>query len=100
MGEHVIYGDLSHITIFLPSSLRQMLRWIGFQDITIRECPPAPGTLGGRIRARVWRTIAASVGLLYRIGTGKKESIWTESMLSVCSKSDSRLAREPAHGGG
>ena len=93
LGGHVIHGDLSHLTIFAPSSLRHMLRLTGFEDITIRECPPAHGTIGGRIRAPLWRMISVTIGLLHRIETGKKESIWTESMICACCKPNSTLGR-------
>jgi 2-polyprenyl-3-methyl-5-hydroxy-6-metoxy-1,4-benzoquinol methylase len=86
LGGHVIYGDLSHLTIFAPASLRQTLRLAGFDDITIAECPPAGGTIGGRIRAPLWRAIAGTAAVLHRIETGKKQSIWTESMLCACRK--------------
>jgi SAM-dependent methyltransferase len=88
LGGHVIYGDLSHLTIFAPTSLRQTLRLAGFDEIVIRSCPPSHGTLGGRVRAPLWRAIAAGASVLHRIETGKEQSIWTESMLCVCRSPD------------
>ena len=88
-GGHVIYGDVSHMTIFAPSSLGQTLRLAGFNEITIRQCPPARGTIGGRLRAPLWAAIAAAASALHRIETGKKQSIWTESMVCACRKPDS-----------
>jgi 2-polyprenyl-3-methyl-5-hydroxy-6-metoxy-1,4-benzoquinol methylase len=84
LGGHVIYGDISHLTIFAPTSLRQTLRLAGFDEIVIRSCPPSHGTLGGRVRAPLWRAIAAGASVLHRIETGKEQSIWTEGMLCVC----------------
>jgi 2-polyprenyl-3-methyl-5-hydroxy-6-metoxy-1,4-benzoquinol methylase len=89
LGGHSIYSDVTHVTIFSPASLHQTLRLAGFDDITIRECPPAHGTIGGRIRAPLWKTIAAAATVVHRIETGKRQSIWTESMLCAC--------RKPAH---
>jgi 2-polyprenyl-3-methyl-5-hydroxy-6-metoxy-1,4-benzoquinol methylase len=86
LGGHSIYSDVTHVTIFSPASLYQTLRLAGFDEITIRDCPPAHGTLAGRVRALLWGAIATGAGLVHRIETGKKQSIWTESMLCACRK--------------
>jgi 2-polyprenyl-3-methyl-5-hydroxy-6-metoxy-1,4-benzoquinol methylase len=86
LGGHSIHSDITHVTIFSPASLHQTLRLAGFDEITVRECPPAHGTLAGRIRAPLWRAIATAACVVHRIETGKKQSIWTESMLCACRK--------------
>jgi 2-polyprenyl-3-methyl-5-hydroxy-6-metoxy-1,4-benzoquinol methylase len=86
LGGHVIYGDLTHLTILAPSSLRQLLLLVGFDGITIRACPPAHGTVRGRVRAPLWGAISRVASAMHRIETGKQQSVWTESMLCGCLK--------------
>ncbi len=77
----VIYGDLTHLTILSPGSLRQLLRLFDFVEIDIRETGPAPKNLAGILRLAIWR-IARLLATLARMAeTGKKQTIWTENMI-------------------
>ena len=38
----VIYGDLTHMTIFTPHSLAQLLRASGFVDLAFTDIPRIP----------------------------------------------------------
>lgn len=44
-SSQVIYGDLTHCTVFSPGSLAQALRFCGFSEIIFDETGPVPRTL-------------------------------------------------------
>ena len=53
----VIYGDLTHLTIFSEGSLSQLLKLTGFERMEFYETGPAPKDLKGRVRGILWRII-------------------------------------------
>ena len=77
----VIYGDLTHVTIFTPQSLAQLLRPAGFVDLAFYETGPVPIRLRGKLDLALWSGIKALANLVRRIETGKRQSIWTETFL-------------------
>ena len=83
----VIYGDLSHLTIFTPDSLKQILCLAGFDGITFYETGPVPKRLKGKIRTILWRLIKRLANTIRIIETGKKQEIWTENLICFCRKS-------------
>lgn len=83
---HVIYGDLTHLTILTPSSLQQLLRQAGFQGFHFHETGPAPKNLGGRLRLLLWHLIRFIASTIRRIETGQSQALWTENMICCCYK--------------
>ena len=77
----MIYGDLTHLTIFTPQSLVQLLRLFDFEAFRFVETGPAPVGLKGRFRVLAWGFVKACLNLLRRIETGKAQSVWTENMI-------------------
>jgi SAM-dependent methyltransferase len=77
----VIYGDLTHLTIFTPGSLGQLLRAVGFDRLVFRETGPVPVRLRGRLDLALWSGIRGAAGLARRIETGKRQDIWTENFI-------------------
>lgn len=84
----VIYGDLTHLTIFTHRSLTQLLLNSGFCHAQFIETGPVPKGIVGRLRLWAWRVIRMAANLARRIETGKTQSLWTENM--ICS------SRKPA----
>lgn len=82
----VIYDDLTHLTILSPSSLQNILKLVGFDQISIYETGPVPKNLNGKIRCGLWRTLKLVANLVRVIETGKTQSIWTENMIGCCRK--------------
>ena len=82
----VIYGDMTHITIFNPESLRQILNLHGFENIQIYETGPVAKNISGCIRFFLWKFIRQIAIMIRRIETGKKQTIWTENMICCCQK--------------
>ena len=80
----VVYGDLTHVTIFTPDSLGQVLRLTGFEDILVTEAGPAMKSLIGVARLGLWNVIKVGAKAARIIETGKSQAIWTENMLGRC----------------
>jgi hypothetical protein len=80
-GGQIIYGDLTHMTIFNPNSLSQLLRRTGFADVTFRETAPVAKNAIGLVRLVIW-SVARSVANLVRAAeTGAGQAIWTQNQL-------------------
>lgn len=77
----VIYGDLTHMTIFTPDSLAQLLRPVGFADFGFYETGPIPIRLRGKIDAALWAGVKVVANSLRSIETGKRQAIWTENVI-------------------
>jgi SAM-dependent methyltransferase len=82
----VIYGDLTHMTIFTPQSLGQLLRPTGFTNLAFDETGPVPIRLRGRLDTALWKTITAIASTVRHIETGKHQTIWTENFLCLAFK--------------
>lgn len=80
----VIYGDLTHMTIFAPGSMRQLLQFHGFESIEFSESGPVPKDFVGRVRRVLWRLIRFTANAVRRIETGKSQEIWTENLICRC----------------
>jgi hypothetical protein len=77
----VIYGDLTHMTIFTPNSLAQLLRPVGFGNFGFFETGPIPIRLRGKLDVALWATLKAVANTVRSIETGKRQAIWTENFI-------------------
>jgi 2-polyprenyl-3-methyl-5-hydroxy-6-metoxy-1,4-benzoquinol methylase len=77
----VIYGDLTHMTIFTPQTLAQLLRAHGFDAFTFCETGPIPLRLRGRLDVALWSAVKAVVNVVRYVETGKRQPIWTENFI-------------------
>jgi 2-polyprenyl-3-methyl-5-hydroxy-6-metoxy-1,4-benzoquinol methylase len=77
----VIYGDLTHQTVFTPASLAQLLNQAGFSDLRFYETGPIPIRLRGKLNVALWSAIKAVASTVRHIETGKRQTIWTENFL-------------------
>jgi SAM-dependent methyltransferase len=80
----IVYGDLTHETIFTESSLGQYLRAFGFTNLRFRETGPVPHSLKGRIRWVGWRMLRLISQLLSLIQTGHRPAFLTAVILAAC----------------
>jgi 2-polyprenyl-3-methyl-5-hydroxy-6-metoxy-1,4-benzoquinol methylase len=79
----VIYGDLTHQTVFTPASLAQLLNQAGFSDLGFYETGPIPIRLRGKLNVALWSAVKAVANTVRAIETGKRQAIWTENF--ICS---------------
>lgn len=85
----IIYSDLTHLTVFTPVSLKQLLGEAGFCNFRFYETGPTSKNMKGRLRLFLWRLIKFIANAIRRIENGKSQAIWTENMICCCEKSDS-----------
>ncbi|OLE51008.1 MAG: hypothetical protein AUG51_24880 [Acidobacteria bacterium 13_1_20CM_3_53_8] len=88
----VIFGDLTHLTVFTPESLSHLLKLFNFNSVAFIETGPVPEKLTGKIRAGLWKLLKLMANTVRRIETGKSQQIWTENMICCCRKSASLVA--------
>jgi SAM-dependent methyltransferase len=79
----VIYGDLTHQTVFTPASLSQLLTRAGFTRLDFFETGPIPLRLRGRLNVLLWSAVKTLANAVRSIETGKRQAIWTENF--ICS---------------
>ena len=82
----VIYGDLTHLTIFTPESLAQLLTGAGFSNLCYYETGPIPIRLRGKINVILWRAVKQLANTLRKIETGKSQTVWTENFICLASR--------------
>lgn len=82
----VIYGDLTHMTIFTPDSMKQLFSLSGFGDFEFFDAGPAPGGWKGLLRTVGWGLIKSFANLIRRIETGKTQALWSESLICRCTR--------------
>jgi len=87
---HVIYGDLTHQTIFAEDSLRQILQMNGFDHISFKETGPVPNSLGNKINLTLWKMIRVIIRLVRQIEANNSSKLWTENMIAWCLKKDNK----------
>lgn len=79
----IIYGDLTHTTVFTSLSLRQILTATGFTDARFIECGPAAMNLKGIIKTALWQLVRLRANLCRFIELGTTQKIWTSNMICV-----------------
>jgi SAM-dependent methyltransferase len=77
----VIYGDFTHLTVFTPGSLAQLLKLFGFDQFRFRETGPAPLSPRGALNVVLWGAIKGFANAVRRVETGKRQEIWTENFI-------------------
>lgn len=82
----IIYGDLTHMTILTPDSLRQLLQLNHFSDIRLLETGPTGKNLSGAVRLILWRLIKLLANSVRIIETRKPNELWSENMICLCRK--------------
>ncbi|MEX2116473.1 MAG: class I SAM-dependent methyltransferase [Bacteroidota bacterium] len=82
----VIYGDLTHLTIFAQDSLKHILSLAGFRTIRFAETGPAPDSFEGRLRTVLWKTIRAVIRIIRQIEAKNSSKLWTESFICAAEK--------------
>lgn len=83
----VVYGDLTHLTIFTPNSLTQLLRLWGFDEFRFSETGPVAKNVKGRLRSLAWAAARQCANAIRIAETGAGQDIWTANMICRCVKS-------------
>lgn len=90
---HVIYGDLTHFTIFNLNSMKQIQTLCGFEQIQFFETGPVPESVKGKIQLLLWQAVKFGANLIRRIEEGAymKQDVWTQNMICVSKKSAAQM---------
>lgn len=86
MPGRVVHGDLTHVTVFTPSSLEQLLRLEGFGEFQFFETGPVAKSLRGAIRVALWEIVRGVATVVKLIETGSRQMIWTENLICCCKR--------------
>lgn len=82
----IIYGDLTHMNILTPQSLRQILRFIGFEIVSMKESVFSSRGLKRKMRYMLWNLLKIGLNMIRRISSGKSQDIWTENFICIAKK--------------
>lgn len=82
----VVYGDLTHQTIFAQDSLQHILTLAGFRNIRFAETGPVPDTFEGKLRTFLWSVIRGTIRIIRQIEAKNTSKLWTESIICWCQK--------------
>ena len=83
-SRQLIYGDLTHCTIFTPNSLKQLLQMAGFVEVEFSETGPIPRNLAGKARLIGWKLVKLGVNGVRRVQSGKKQALWGDNVICCC----------------
>jgi 2-polyprenyl-3-methyl-5-hydroxy-6-metoxy-1,4-benzoquinol methylase len=86
VSSKMIYGDLTHLTIFTPDSAEQLLRNIGFKEIKCYESEPVPKNSKSIIRWVLWKFIKFIYNLIRLVEIGVTEKILTQNFVIAAKK--------------
>jgi 2-polyprenyl-3-methyl-5-hydroxy-6-metoxy-1,4-benzoquinol methylase len=78
---NVIYGDLTHLTIFNSNSLTQLLKFSDFEFIEFYETGPIPKNLKGTIGFILWNFEKFLFNIFRFIEVGKTEKYLTKEFI-------------------
>jgi 2-polyprenyl-3-methyl-5-hydroxy-6-metoxy-1,4-benzoquinol methylase len=85
-GMRIRYGDLTHETAFTPTSIRQLLKSVGFVKFDCYEDKPVIYNLKSVFRRLIWEFGTFSTRLLLMAETGQTNFILSQNMLVVAEK--------------
>ncbi len=84
---HIMFGDLTHQTIFNPSSMEQLMKLTGFSNPRFAETAPLAAGLKGLLRSTLWYWLRISLNFWRKIESGRTQALWTENMIVSARKS-------------
>ncbi len=82
----IIYGDLTHLTIFNHSSLTQLLSIVGFDKIDFYETGPIPKNLKGVSGFILWKIIRLMFNVFRLVEVGQTEKYLTRDFICRATK--------------
>jgi len=85
-AKKIIYGDLTHLSIFTPNSATQILKLVGFNQINFFETEPYAKNILGIIRLLLWKIVKLFLNVIRLIETGGTEKILTQNFIGIAKK--------------
>ena len=85
-ANRIIFGDLTHSTVFTPNSATQILKLVGFNKINFFETEPYAKNVNGTLRLLLWKIVKLFLNVIRLIETGGTEKILTQNFIGVAFK--------------
>ncbi len=85
-GGRYRYGDFTHEIAFTESSLHQVMKLTGFNEISCYAAGPVPHGIKSVIRSLGWQMIETAVKFYMLIETGSCKGIYTQNIIAVARK--------------
>lgn len=82
----IIYGDLTHQTIFNKNSLSQLLSYSGFTSFSYFENAPIMKNLKGIVRSVLWKIVKMALNFIRLIESGQIQKLWTRDFYCIAKK--------------
>lgn len=82
MGK-IFYGDFTHHSAFTESSLSQLFKSVGFNEIKVFETTPVPKNIKGVFRLLIWKCIRMYLIFLQLIATGDGSGYYSPNIIAV-----------------
>lgn len=80
------FGDFTHEMVFTRSSLKQILKAVGFRETGFYSTGPVPKGLRSLLRYSLWKGIESLLRFYSLVETGSKEGIFTQTLISMAKK--------------
>ena len=88
-GSRFRYYDFTHSVAFTKSSLSQVLRATGFENVKCYPMGPIPHGLKSSIRFLIWNVIQILIKFYMLVETGSSDGIYTQTIIALGYKSKS-----------
>jgi len=85
-ANRIIYGDITHSTIFTPNSAMQILKLVGFNEIKFFETEPYAKNVNGTLRLLLWKIVKLFLNVIRLIETGGTEKVLTQNFIGLSRK--------------
>lgn len=85
-GMRIRYGDMTHEQCFTRSSVRQLLRTVGFQTVRCYEEKPIPHGTVSMVRRTIWELGTIWARILLASETGSIDAILSQNLLAGADK--------------
>ena len=82
-ADKIIYGGLTHLIIFTPNTATQLLKLLGFSEISYFETEPYARNIKSSIRLILWKLMKFDVNMIRFFGTAATEKILTKNFIGV-----------------
>jgi 2-polyprenyl-3-methyl-5-hydroxy-6-metoxy-1,4-benzoquinol methylase len=82
----IVYGDLTHQTAFTQTSMRQLLRVGGFDQISCHEDRPIVHGAKSLFRNLAWRVIRLAFAFIYLVETASGSILLSQNFMTVAIK--------------
>jgi 2-polyprenyl-3-methyl-5-hydroxy-6-metoxy-1,4-benzoquinol methylase len=80
------YSDFTHEVGFTRTSLAQVLRVIGFHELSFYPTGPVPKGLKSTVRFLLWKLIEGTLRFYMLVETGSSQGIFTQNLIAVARK--------------